>query len=52
MRVLGPTHTAVFSNLQPVIALGVAWMMLGEQPTAWQGAGAVTIIAGVVLTRA
>ena len=52
VRVLGPTHTAVFSNLQPVVALGVAWMMLGEIPTAWQGAGAVTIIAGVVLTRA
>lgn len=52
VRVLGPTHTAVFSNLQPVVALGVAWMMLGETPTAWQGAGAVTIIAGVVLTRA
>ena len=52
VRVLGPTRTAIYSNLQPVIALGVAWMMLGEQPTAWQGAGAVTIIAGVVLTRA
>lgn len=52
VRVLGPTHTAVFSNLQPVVALGVAWMMLNEHPTMWQGAGAVTIIAGVVLTRA
>jgi len=52
VRVLGPTRTAIYSNLQPVIALGVAWMMLGETPTAWQGAGAVTIIAGVVLTRA
>jgi len=52
VRMLGPTRTAIYSNLQPVIALGVAWMMLGEQPTAWQGAGAVTIIAGVVLTRA
>jgi drug/metabolite transporter (DMT)-like permease len=52
VRVLGPTRTAIYSNLQPVIALAVAWMMLSETPTAWQGAGAATIIAGVVLTRA
>jgi len=53
VRVLGPTRTAIYSNLQPLIALGVAWAMLpGETPTAWQVAGAVAIIAGVVLTRA
>src|SRR6185312_6767992 len=34
VRVLGPTRTAIYSNLQPVIALAVAWMMLGEMPTA------------------
>lgn len=52
VRVLGPTRTAIYSNLQPVIALGVAWILVHETPTVWQGAGAVTIIAGVVLTRA
>jgi len=53
VRVLGPTRTAIYSNLQPLVALAVAWMMLpAETPTVWQGAGAVTIIAGVVLTRA
>jgi drug/metabolite transporter (DMT)-like permease len=48
---LGPTRTAMYSNLQPVIALGAAWAALGEVPTPWQALGAGTIIAGVVLTR-
>ena len=52
LRVLGPTRTAVYSNLQPIIALLVAWAFLGENPTMFQGIGAVTIIAGVFLTRA
>jgi drug/metabolite transporter (DMT)-like permease len=51
VQVLGPTRTAMYSNLQPVIALGVAWAALGEVPTPWQALGAGTIIAGVVLTR-
>lgn len=52
LRVLGPTRTAVYSNLQPIIALLVAWAVLGENPTLFQGVGAATIIAGVFLTRA
>src|SRR5256885_5978261 len=52
VRKLGPTRTALFGNLQPFIALLVAWMMLGEVPTLWQAIGAVTIVSGVLLTRA
>jgi drug/metabolite transporter (DMT)-like permease len=52
LRILGPTRTAVYSNLQPIIALLVAWAFLGENPTIFQGIGAVTIVAGVFLTRA
>ena len=52
LRVLGPTRTAVYANLQPIIALLVAWAFLGEIPTIFQGVGAVTIVAGVFLTRA
>jgi drug/metabolite transporter (DMT)-like permease len=52
LRVLGPTRTAVYANLQPIIALLVAWAFLGEIPTIFQGVGAATIIAGVFLTRA
>lgn len=51
LRVLGPTRTAVYSNLQPIVALLAAWALLGENPTIFQGVGAVTIIAGVFLTR-
>lgn len=51
VRVLGPTRTALYGNLQPLIALFVAWLTLGETPTTWQGLGAATIVSGVLLTR-
>jgi drug/metabolite transporter (DMT)-like permease len=51
LRVLGPTRTAVYSNLQPIIALLVAWAFLNETPTVFQAVGAGTIVAGVFLTR-
>ena len=51
LRVLGPTRTAIYSNLQPVIAILVAWIFLSETPTLWQGAGMGTIITGLFLTR-
>lgn len=51
VRVLGPTRTAMYSNLQPVFAVTVAWLVLGEAITGWQVAGTVSIIAGLVLTR-
>ena len=51
VRVLGPTRTAMYSNLQPVFALAVAWLVLGESITPWQIAGAISIISGLLLTR-
>ena len=51
VRVVGPTRTALYGNLQPLIALLVAWLTLGEVPTTWQGLGAATIVSGVLLTR-
>jgi drug/metabolite transporter (DMT)-like permease len=51
LRVLGPTRTAVYSNLQPVIAIIVAWVFLHEAPTIWQGVGTGTIMTGLFLTR-
>jgi drug/metabolite transporter (DMT)-like permease len=51
VRLLGPTRTAMFGNLQPIFALAAARVMLGERPGAWQLVGAAAIIAGVVLTR-
>ena len=52
VRVLGPTRSAMYSNLQPVVALVVAWVALGEQPTGVQLLGAAAIMIGLVLTRA
>jgi drug/metabolite transporter (DMT)-like permease len=51
VRLLGPTRTAMFGNLQPLFALAAARVMLGERPGAWQLVGAAGIIAGVLLTR-
>lgn len=51
VRTLGPVRTALYGNLQPLIALLVAWLMLGETPTTWQAVGAGTIVGGVLLTR-
>lgn len=51
VRVIGPTRTAMFSNLQPIVAVLVSWPLLGEKPTAWQGVGAVGVMIGLWLTR-
>lgn len=51
VKVLGPTRTALYANLQTLIALLVAWISLGEKPTLWQTVGACTIVGGVLLTR-
>jgi drug/metabolite transporter (DMT)-like permease len=51
VRIVGPTRTALYGNLQPLIALLFAWLTLGEVPTAWQVVGAATIVGGVLLTR-
>ena len=51
VRAIGPTRTAMYGNLQPIIALAVAWITLHEIPTIWQGLGATGIMSGLLLTR-
>lgn len=51
VRVLGPTKTAMYGNLQPIIAIIVAWIMLHERPTGWQLLGAGCIMAGLLVSR-
>ncbi len=51
VRVIGPTRTAMFSNLQPIVAVLVSWPLLGEIPTPWQGVGAAGVLGGLLLTR-
>jgi drug/metabolite transporter (DMT)-like permease len=48
---LGPSHTTMYSNFVPVVAMLAAWAFLGEVPTAWQGVGALGIFGGIYLTR-
>ena len=51
VRRVGPTRTALFGQLQPVIAVLFAWAALGEVPTAWQGLGAALVLGGLVVGR-
>lgn len=51
IRLIGPTRTSMFSNLQPIIAVLFAWIALGEVPTATQGIGATAVLTGLLLTR-
>jgi drug/metabolite transporter (DMT)-like permease len=51
VRVIGPTRTTMYSNLQPLIAVFVAWVMLSETPTIWQCIGMIGIMTGLLLTR-
>jgi drug/metabolite transporter (DMT)-like permease len=51
VKMLGPTRSAMYANLQPIIALSVAWATLHEAPHWLQLAGAAFIMAGLVLTR-
>lgn len=47
----GPSQTAVFGNLVPVVAVVSGAVLLGEAITAVQVAGGTLIIGGVFLTR-
>jgi drug/metabolite transporter (DMT)-like permease len=51
VKMLGPTRSAMYANLQPIVALSVAWATLHEVPHWLQLAGAAFIMAGLVLTR-
>lgn len=51
VRVIGSTRTAMFAQLQPMIALLAAWPLLGERPTSWQVGGSVAVMGGLLLTR-
>ena len=48
--VVGPTLASVFMNLQPVVGLGLALLVLSEGVGPWQIAGGLLVLAGVALT--
>lgn len=51
VKTLGPTHTSMYSNLQPLLAMAIAWPALGERPTPWQLAGTVLVMSGLLVAR-
>jgi drug/metabolite transporter (DMT)-like permease len=48
---LGGAHTAIFSNLTPIVALAAGAVWLGEPITRYSVVGAALVIGGVVLVR-
>jgi drug/metabolite transporter (DMT)-like permease len=51
VKEVGGTRTAIYMCVTPLVAVGAAWVMLGEHARPLQGIGAVMIIGGVLLTR-
>jgi drug/metabolite transporter (DMT)-like permease len=48
---IGPARTSMYSNLVPIVALGVAAAWLGEPLTREKIIGAAAVLTGVFLTR-
>jgi drug/metabolite transporter (DMT)-like permease len=51
VKTLGPTHTSMYSNMQPFLAMAFAWAALGEAPSRWQVTGAAFILFGLIIAR-
>lgn len=49
IRLIGTGKVAVMSNLGPILTMGFAWVLLGEQLSAFQLIGAGLVISGVLL---
>ena len=50
VQVVGPSRSAVFLNLQPLVGIGLAATLLREPIGVWQILGTACILAGVALT--
>jgi drug/metabolite transporter (DMT)-like permease len=50
IRAVGPSRSAMFLNVQPVIGLALAALVLGEHIGVWQLAGGACVLAGVAMT--
>lgn len=48
---LGNSHTSLYSNLVPIVAMAIAALVLGEPLTMRKMAGAAAVLAGLALTR-
>lgn len=50
VAVVGPSRSAIFMNLQPVVGIALAALLLAEPLTRWQLIGGTCVLAGVLLT--
>jgi drug/metabolite transporter (DMT)-like permease len=50
IEVVGPSLAAIFLNLQPIVGLALAAVLLSESIGPWQIAGGVLVLVGVALT--
>lgn len=50
VEVVGASRAAIFMNLQPVVGLALAALLLAEPLTRWQLVGGAFVLAGVALT--
>jgi drug/metabolite transporter (DMT)-like permease len=47
---VGPSRAAIFMNVTPVVGIGMAALLVGEEIGPWQIGGVVLVLAGVALT--
>ena len=50
VQVVGPSRSAVFMNVTPIVGVVLAAVLLGEPIDVWHVAGAALVLAGVALT--
>jgi drug/metabolite transporter (DMT)-like permease len=51
IQTIGVARAAVFPATVPALTILAGWLILGEQPTALQAAGLVTVLAGFYLAQ-
>jgi drug/metabolite transporter (DMT)-like permease len=51
VRLVGSGRTSIYNSMIPLVAMLVAWPLLGEVPRPIQVGGAALIIGGVILSR-
>ena len=48
---IGNARTAIYANLPPVVAVIVAWLVVGDRLALLQGVGGAVVLGGIMLTR-
>ena len=51
LKRIGATRTSLYANLQPFVAILVAWQFQNDRPTLWQIMGFLCITGGLLLAR-